>query len=268
MKKYLLAAVLALSTLCIGQESATVAIAPVAPVSASQESLEKQVYKAVTLLYSQDEAGGMHMHCTATAYKKTEKGYRFVTASHCVPGDSPEEQKDTKYFITSDAEGEKTYIKAELVAASDKTSGEDFAIFQVDTKTVFSVIPLGDNSKEILGARVIDIAGPLGLGKQYFEGYISNLKLDRPKLDAGEVQWKDVMLVVIASGPGSSGSSIVAVDQKAIVGFLVGGFGANIGAIVVPVNDFKAFEAKVDAGTYGDKSALERMIKKVINEKK
>jgi S1-C subfamily serine protease len=185
-----------------------------------------------------------------------------------VPGDSPEEQADIKYFITSDTEGEKTYIKATLVAASDKTSGEDFAIFQVDTKANFEVIPLGDNAKLHLGSQVIDVAGPLGLGKQFFQGYVSNLKLDRPKLDAGEVQWKDVMLVMIGSGPGSSGSSIVSEDQKAIVGFLVGGFNANIGAICVPVDDFKVFESKVDAGSYGDKSALERMIKKVVNEKK
>jgi S1-C subfamily serine protease len=266
MKKFLLAIVLALSTLCVGQEAPTISTTP-AP-AASTISLASSVYKAVTLLYSQDESGGMHMHCTATAYKKTEKGYRFVTASHCVPGDSPEEQADTKYFVTSDAEGEKTYIKATLVAASDKSSGEDFAIFQVDTKAAFDVIPLGDNTKLHLGSPVIDVAGPLGLGKQFFQGYVSNLKLDRPKLDAGEIQWKDVMLVMIGGGPGSSGSSIVSEDQKAIVGFLVGSFSANIGHICVPVEDFKKFEAKVDAGTYGDKSALERMIKKVINEKK
>lgn len=256
MKKFLLAAVLALSTLCVGQEAVS-------------KDLSKDVYKAVTLLYTQDESGEMHMNCTATAYKKTEKGYRFVTASHCVPGDSPEEQQDTKYFVTSDAEGEKTYIKAALIAASDKTSGEDFAIFEVDTKANFDVIPLGDNTKLHLGSPVIDVAGPLGLGKQFFQGYVSNLKLDRPKLDAGEIQWKDVMLVMIGGGPGSSGSSIVSEEQKAIVAFLVGSFnGGNIGVICVPVEDFKKFEAKVDAGTYGDKSALERMIKKVLSDGK
>jgi S1-C subfamily serine protease len=266
MKRYILALILALSTLCVGQEAVTVSIAPAS--TAATEPLASRVYKAVTLLYSQDESGGMHMHCTATAYKKTDKGYRFVTASHCVPGETEEEQKDIKYFITADAEGEKTYIKASLVAASDKTSGEDFAIFQVDTQAVFSVIPLGDNTKLHLGSPVIDVAGPLGLGKQFFQGYVSNLKLDRPKLDAGEIQWKDVMLVMIGSGPGSSGSSIVSEDQKAIVGFLVGGFYANIGAICVPVEDFKTFETKVDAGTYGEKSELERMIKKVIDKDK
>jgi hypothetical protein len=260
MKSFILALVLALSTLCVGQ---------VAPIVEANKDLETEVYKAVTLLYSQDESGGMHMHCTATAYKKTDKGYRFVTASHCVPGETPEEQQDIKYFVTSDTEGEKTYIKAALVAASDKTSGEDFAIFDVETKAAFTVIPLGDNSKLSLGSKVIDVAGPLGLGKQYFEGYVSNLKLDRPKLDAGEIQWKDVMLVMIGGGPGSSGSSVVSEDQKAIIGLLVGQFnGGNIGMIIVPVNDFKTFESKVDAGTYGDKSALERMIKKVLDKDK
>jgi hypothetical protein len=77
------------------------------------------------------------------------------------------------------------------------------------------------------------------------------------------------MLVVIGGGPGSSGSSVVSEDQKAIVGFLVGSFNAGqMGMICVPVDDFKTFETKVDAGTYGDKSALERMIKKVIDKDK
>ena len=221
------------------------------PANETHAQFVQRVYNAVTLLYSQDEEGGMHMHCTATAYRKYAGGYRFVTAAHCIHGESDEEQSEVKYYITSDAFGAKTYIPAQLVKASSKTSGEDFAIFAVETPLPFSVIPLGDNTAASIGDPVTDVASPLGLGKQFFHGYISNLKLDRPKLDAEEVKWSDVMLVMIGSAPGSSGSSIVSDDQKAIVGILVGGFGGgNIGAIVVPVNKFKTFEAQVDAGTY------------------
>lgn len=223
------------------------------PVPANETHVEyvQRVYSAVTLLYSQDEEGGMHMHCTATAYRKYTTGYRFVTAAHCIHGDTDDEQSETKYFITSDSDGEKTYIPAQLVKASSKTSGEDFAIFSVSTEKKFSIVPLGDNSLISIGATVTDVASPLGLGKQLFQGYVSNVKLDRPKLDADVIKWSDVMLVMIGSAPGSSGSAIVSDDQKAIIGLLVGGFnGENIGAIVVPVNKFKAFEQQVDAGTY------------------
>lgn len=222
--------------------------------------LAQRVYSAVTLLYSQDENGGMRMHCTATSYKKTADVYRFVTASHCVPGATDEEQADTHFFVTSDAnEKAKNFIPAKLVKAGDKEAGDDFAIFEVTTVEKFEVIPLGDSTKLQAGAAVIDVASPLGLGKQFFTGYISAPKLDRPALDAGEVKWKNVMLIQIGGGPGSSGSTIVSVDQKAIVAFFVGVFGADIGKICVPVSAFQAFEAKVDAGTYKKRKGIEFM---------
>jgi hypothetical protein len=220
------------------------------PSTETKIQLAKRVYAAVTLLYSQDESGGMRMHCTATAYRKTGDVYRFVSAAHCVTGNTDEEQKETHFFVTADTNGKtKSFIPAKLLKAGDKNAGDDFSIFEVTTTEKFEVIPLGTDITE-QGAQVIDVASPLGLGLQYFEGYVSAPKLDRPALDAGEVKWSNVALIQIGSGPGSSGSSIVSVDQKAIVAFLVGAFNTDIGKICVPVSTFKAFEAKVDAGTY------------------
>jgi hypothetical protein len=212
----------------------------------------QQVYNSVALLYGQDESGGMKMRCTTTAYEQLadKSGYRFVTASHCVSGKTDKEQKAQKYYVTTDETDAKVFLSATLIEAGDKTVGDDFAIFEVKTAIVFSVTPVGDESSLILGDRVIDVASPLGLGKQYFEGYISSLKLDRPPLDAGEVQWSNVMLVEIGAAGGSSGSAIVSEDQHAIVGFLVGKTDTTIGAICIPVSKFKAFDAAVKAGKY------------------
>ena len=212
----------------------------------------QHVYDSVVLLYGQDESGGMKMRCTATAYEQLadKSGYRFATASHCVSGKTEKEQKAQKYFVTTDEAGAKTFLSAVLIEAGDKTVGDDFAIFETKTTLQFTVTPLGDSDKLALGDRVINIASPFGLGKQYFEGYMSNLKLDRPPLDAGSVQWSDVMLVEIGSAGGSSGSAIVSENQHAIVGFLVGGTNSTIGAIIIPVSRFKAFEVAVKAGKY------------------
>jgi len=220
--------------------------------AAGRSEFVSHVYNSVVLLYSQSEDGGQHMRCTATAYRALDKnaGYRFASASHCVPGTNAREQQTIKYFITTDSVGSKTFIPAVLIAAGDKSIGDDFSIFEVKTDLKFDVMPLGDSDKVILGEKVIDVASPFGLGKQYFEGYVSMLLLDRPPLDAGDVQWTNVMLVFIGSGPGSSGSAVISEDQKAIIGFLVGGVNANIGAIVVPVSKFKAFENAVNNGTY------------------
>lgn len=211
----------------------------------------QKVYNSVALLYGQTEDGGMRMKCSATAYRKLEAGYRFASASHCVEGDSDTKQKAGKYFITFDTEGSKTFIPARLVEAGDRNVGDDFSIFEVLTDAKVDVTPLGDSDKIVTGENVINVASPMGLGKQFFQGYVSSPHLDRPPLDAGEVQWTNVMLVFIGGGPGSSGSAIVSEDQKAIIGFLVGSMGSgNLGAICIPVNKFAAFEKLVDTGKY------------------
>ena len=223
-------------------------------VTDSEKELIPMVEGAVALLYTQDLAGDMSMTCTATAYEKTAKGYRFVSASHCVSGDKDAEQKQAKFFLTSDAADVKNFISAKLIQAGDKNLGDDFSIYEVETDQKFNVIPLGDSSKLETGDAVIDVAAPLGLGKQLFVGYVSLPKLDRPPVDAGEVKWTDLMLIQIGGGPGSSGSSIISVDQLAIVGFFVGGSQADIGKLCVPVSKFKTFLAKVASGKYVESS--------------
>jgi hypothetical protein len=244
-----LALVLFLAVSCFAQK-----------VPTRREFVQK-VYDSVVLLYGQDESGGMKMRCTATAYEELadKSGYRFVSAAHCVSGKTDKEQKAQKYYITTDDAGEKTFLNATLIEAGDKSVGDDFSIFEVKTTKSFTVTPVGASASLNLGDRVISVASPFGLGKQYFEGYISNVHLDRPPVDAGEVQWTDVMLVVIGSAGGSSGSAIVSEDQHAIVGFLVGGTSSTIGAIVVPVDKFKKFEAAVKAGTYKKTKASDKL---------
>ena len=224
-------------------------------VTDSEKELIPTVEGAVALLYTQDLAGDMRMTCTATAYEKTAKGYRFVSASHCVSGTTDAEQKQEKFFLSSDASDQKNFIAAKLIQAGDKNLGDDFSIYEVETDQKFNVIPLGDSSKLEAGDAMIDVAAPMGLGKQLFVGYVSLPKLDRPPVDAGEVKWTDLMLIQIGGGPGSSGSSIVSVDQKAIVGFLVGGSPTDIGKLCVPVSKFKTFLAKVASGKYVESPA-------------
>jgi hypothetical protein len=255
MKRVFLAAMLALLC-CVGAR---------ADREVSRKEFVQQVYSSVVLLYSQDVSGGMTMHCTATAYRTKEhdgkKFTRFVSAAHCVKGDTDEEQSHQAFFITLDSEGAKTFIPAKLVRAGDKKKGDDFAIFEVEGDK-FPVVQLGDNKKLQIGDEVVDVSSPFGLGKMYYQGYISNTHVDRPPVDAGEVEWNNVMIVSIGGGPGSSGSAIVSVEQHAIVGFLVGQIsGGNIGFIVVQVDKFKAFEEAVDKGTYKKTPAKEDLLK-------
>lgn len=212
--------------------------------------LVKHVVDSVALLYTQDESGDMKMTCTATAFAKTQMGYRFVSAAHCVPGENDRVQKLQKFYISADSKGQKNYFVAKLIQAGDKKMGDDFSIFEVETADHFDVMALGDESLLQVGDKVINVAGALGLGKEYFEGYVSEIQLDRPPLSGGEVTWTNVTLMQIGGAPGSSGSAIVSVEQNAIVGFLVGASDSDIGKICVPVSKFKDFLAAVNAGTY------------------
>lgn len=208
------------------------------------------VYDSVALLYTQDESGDMKMTCTATAFATIPKGYRFVSAAHCVPGTEDKLQKLQKFYISADSKGQKNYFVARLVQAGDKKLGDDFSIFEVETADHFDTVTLGDESILRIGDRVINVAGALGFGKEYFEGYVSEVQLDRPPLNGGEVTWTNVTLVQIGGAPGSSGSAIVSLDQNAIVGFLVGASNDDVGKICVPVSKFKVFLAAVNAGKY------------------
>lgn len=266
MRKALASILLSLmlfATPCLAQKpkDTGIAVGPNAP-------LIEKTYRSVVLLFQEDESGGMHMLCTATAYKQVPnkpdvdakfETYRMVSASHCVIGKTEADQKANKYYVTTDSTGAKNFLPARLIESGDESVGDDFSIFEVETKEPFTITPLGSSSELKINSPVINVASPMGLGKQFFIGYVSDLKVDRPPLDAGVVKWDDALLIMIGSGPGSSGSSIVSVDSGNIVAFLVGGTGAEIGAICVPVDKFKKFEALVDAGKYKKHKASDNL---------
>lgn len=216
----------------------------------------EKVKNATALLYSQDDSGGMRMRCTATIFEKTAKGYTFVTAAHCIGSDDTSKERSAKpdnipFFVTFDEGGSnaKKFYPAKVTLVGYQHRGEDFSTLEVDTKEVWPVIPLGDEKKETVPAPFWNVGGPLGLGKVVLEGAIANLDLDRPVVE-GDINWQHSM-VLQESGVngGSSGSSLVAKDQHAIVGFLVGTIGGST-ITAIPVSRFKAVRAAYAKGKY------------------
>jgi S1-C subfamily serine protease len=219
--------------------------------SLGSQDLVKQTYNSTALLYRQTESGGMEMTCTATAFEKTDKGYRFASASHCVSeADKLHERVEvlkTRFYLTFDEKADKKFYPATLEMAGYQPKGDDFSILSIETTDTVSIVPLGDEHLDESGSEVVNIASPNGLGKQIFHGYISSLYLDRPIVEE-DINWQGVMLLQIQAGPGSSGSAIVSVKQSAIVGFIVGLYGEN--RFVMPVSRFKAFRQAVLDGKY------------------
>jgi hypothetical protein len=210
--------------------------------------------KAVALLYSQDFSGGMKMHCTITAYKKDGDVYSFVSASHCVGADDTSKERSARakgvpFFITFDEHESKRFLKAEHQWSGYQHRGHDFAVFTVRSTDDWPVIELGDEQQEYEGASYWNFASPLGLGVQVMTGQISKLSLDRPVVE-GDINWAGALVLQQAGvNGGSSGSALVSVTQKKIVGFLVGTIGG--GTIVgIPVSRFKDVSALVEKDRY------------------
>ena len=238
---------------------------------AHDKNLVEKAKNAVALLYSQDEAGGMRMHCTATSFESfsreekaetgkmhTVNGYHFVSAAHCVGSDEstvPGQEKSAKttnksFYITFDeVKQTKKFYLARVMWVGYQHRGEDFSVFEVVTDDKWPTIPIGDETKESEGASFINVASPLGLGKQVFYGTISSLYLDRPVVE-GDINWKGTLVIQLSGvNGGSSGSALIADDQQAIVGFLVGTIGGNI-IIAIPATRFTAVKKAVEAGKY------------------
>src|SRR5688572_876379 len=163
-----------------------------APKEKADKSLIDQVYRSVALLYSQDSSGSMKMHCTATAYQKSDAGYRFASAAHCIGSDDTTKERSASasnqaFFVTFDGTDGKVFHPAKVVGVGYQHRGDDLAVLAVDTKEAWPVVPLGDEKKETVtdeeGAPVLNVASPLGLGRQVFHGYVSSLFLDRPLVE-------------------------------------------------------------------------------------
>lgn len=220
-------------------------------VSMQDKGLADTVYAAVGILYAQTESGSLEMRCTATAFEKTPTGYLFVSAAHCIGQDDEKlsAKHDASFYLTFDEAKVKRFFPIEIKGVGYQHRGDDFAFFEVATTEKWQVIALGDESSESAGSTFVNVASPLGLGKQVLYGSISNLVLERPVMQ-GDINWKGAIVLQMAGvNGGSSGSAIISLRQRAIIGFLVGTI-SNSTIVAIPVSRFKDFRSNIDNKTY------------------
>jgi hypothetical protein len=209
------------------------------------------LYPATALLYTQTSEGSMDMRCTATAIQETEKGYTFVSASHCGCVEDTVKNlvtpEKTFFFISPDLVGNKIYLRATPVGCGFRHRGDDFFLLSVDKTIKFPIVPLGKDPK--LLDSFINVAGPVGLNKQVFLGSVSAPKVDRAIVE-DDINWTEaVLLQVFGVNGGSSGSSVVCIDQHAICAFVVGTV-SNTNTIAMPVSRLIKFKSDLEAGKY------------------
>ena len=215
-----------------------------APTQSDSAFITDTYFPAVTLLYAQDDSGTMKMRCTATAFEKVDAGYLFVSAAHCATDKDDQKQEAIEkaaFFVTPDENfGEKTFIRASVVACGNQNMGDDFCVFYVKTAQTFPIVSMGIDSASLAGEEVVNVASPEGLGKQVFYGRITMPKLDRSVI-IDEINWSHTVLLQLpGTNGGSSGSAIVCLDQHAVCAFLVGTISGTT-VVGLPVSRFKAF---------------------------
>ena len=157
---------------------------------------------------------------------------------------SPEK---TYFFITADENVSKDFMRAMPVGCGYRHKGDDFALFHVDTDKKFPVVPIGKDPQVL--DQVVNVASPLGLGKQVMLGSISSNVLNRPVIEE-DINWEGVLLLqMFGVDGGSSGSSLICVDQKAVCGFVVGSVNKS-SMTAMPVSRFVKFREQLNAGKY------------------
>lgn len=213
------------------------AVALVSPsaraISSTQESLV-QLFKwlspAVGALYVQDLEGDLKYNCTVTAIGKEKGDVIVITAYHCV-------EKGQAYLVTFDGKrfhGARVWKvpRWEVSAADEKNKrkwGEpevDMAMFLVDAVDVLA-IAVGTTQGIEPGERIIIVGFPLGITKARYEGIIAG-RLDKPGYD-----YHGYLITQIFTSPGSSGTAIVSVRTKKVIGIHVASAQAGRGLPVL-----------------------------------
>lgn len=202
------------------------------PARAAQDPLIKKYMSATALLFHQQGSGGLKFDCTATAYEKTDVGYLLATAAHCFEGNGP----TAAAFVVFDEHSESPYIRAKLLFKDAQT---DVAVLGIVTALDIPVIPLGDENLEQVGNEVYNVASPSAIGKVFFRGTISSLRLE-PRVREDNMHAS--IGAQLTAQPGSSGSSVVSPTQGAIIGILVQVYMEDSDVFltaIVPVSDLK-----------------------------
>lgn len=214
--------------------------------------IRETLYPAVALLYSQDADGTMKMRCTATAINSQNGETEFLTAAHCGCVDNAEKkttspEKGVIFYITSDDPEDKEFEKASVMGCGYRTRGDDFMFLTVKSKKSFPTVALGHDPQ--LLDQVVNVASPLGLGKQAFIGSVASAKLERPIVE-GDINWTGVItLQMFGVNGGSSGSAVVCLEQQAICGTIVGSIQETT-MTAMPVSRLKAVRQGILDHTY------------------
>jgi serine protease Do len=153
------------------------------------------------------------------------KGY-LLTNNHVV-----EDADEIKVKFADDRE-----LSAKVVGSDPKT---DVALLKVETKDDLPVVPLGDSDKLDVGAWVVAIGNPFGLGHTVTQGIVS-AKGRRGIAPSGrDLPYADFIQTDASINPGNSGGPLLNLKGEVIgINTAINAAGQGIG-FAIPVNMVK-----------------------------
>lgn len=203
------------------------------------KGFDKKLYDATYALYATSAAGGVTVPrflCTVTAYQHLKGGYLFIGAGHCTPA-NPDLQADMTFFIEhgidtppQPVELIKAVLQNETFDSMPVAQPIDYALFYLPTQAQWGTIDLGDESSLRIGSKTINVNFSLGLAKYLAPGIVSSYT-------ARSGESLGFFGVQMFMTHGASGSSVVDVKTKKIVGLVIAGVeDATVPAWVEPIS--------------------------------
>ena len=200
---------------------------------AGYEDLFKETKLASWASYARS-TGGLNAICSASAYKTNERETFLLTAGHCFLGN---DLKRTDFLVTQD---HRNFVKAHLVksgfrskprAKQDPTDledyeGDDWAVIRAEIGDR-PTLPLGKSSSLTLGEDILIVGVPFGMDFLAVQGIMGSLDLSLSTL-----VWNHYMGGNIFIAGGNSGSGVISVKQKAIIGVVDAGPGAQTSLLI------------------------------------
>jgi len=216
------------------------ALALVIPPLAQADNVDlfKTVRSASWAIYLRS-AGGMNAICSAEAYKTDEKHTYMVTAGHCFLGT---DLAKTDFLVTQD---HRNFVKARRIRSGlkprpntsgvssnlDDYKGDDWAIVEAQIGNQ-AVMPIGDSDKLEIGESLVVVGVPFGMDFLAVQGIVGSLDLSLSQL-----VWNHYFGANIYAAGGNSGSGVISVRQKAIIGILDAGPGGGASMMIfMPIN--------------------------------
>jgi Trypsin-like peptidase domain len=208
------------------------------------KGFHKKVWDATFAMYGHNSQGGGY-ECTLTSFKKVTGGYLLITAGHCTPANK-EVPQDAEFSIADRIDGKLQPIQ---MIHGVLNVPLDYAVFFWKTGRRVPVISFGDERKERVGNKTVNMNFSLGVTKQMSGGVIQSQMITIDTFQLGPLNSMKVGGLFLDSEfatHGASGSAVVSEKTHKIIGLLVSGMdGMTMPPFIEPITLIETDLAKV-----------------------